>query len=305
MVKIGIADTTFSRVDMFYFVQQQLQESNFDGETERYTVPGVKDLPLACKLLFEKYSCNIVLALGMPGPEKIDKTCSHEASTSIQQVQLSAGKHILEVFIHMDEAKNEKELFQIAKDRTKKHTVNALELLKSKTALSLFAGKGRRQGFQDAGEVKQPFSKGLNENSSQANLKIGLVVSEYNKEITSAMEETALAQAKALRVEIVKKIFVPGFFDSPLAVKKLLEKKEIQGVVVLGAVIQGQTSHDELVAFTAAEKISELSLKYDKPVTLGVCGPRISKEDAVKRIEPYSKRAVEGVIKLIRNLGDV
>jgi len=294
MVKIGIADTTFSRVDLFAFVEEQLSESNFDGETERYTVSGVKDLPIACKLLFEKYNCDIVLALGMPGAEKIDKTCSHEASTSIQQVQLLVNKHILEVFIHMDEAKDEKELFEISKDRTKKHTLNALELLKSKTALSPFAGKGRRQGFADAGQVSYE--------TSEEKLKLGLVVSEYNKEITFAMEKTVLQKAEELKAEIVKKIYVPGFFDSPLAVKKLLEKKEIQGVVVLAAVIKGDTSHDELVAFTAAEKISELSLKYNKPVTLGVCGPRATKEDAVKRIIPYSERAVEGVIKLIRNL---
>ena len=139
---------------MFAFVQEQLKELNFNGETERYTVPGVKDLPLACKFLIEKYSCDIVLALGMPGPEKIDKTCSHEASLSIQQVQLISNTHVLEVFVHMDEAKNEKELFQICENRTKKHTINALELLKGKTALSPFAGKGRRQGFDDAGEIK-------------------------------------------------------------------------------------------------------------------------------------------------------
>jgi len=154
MVKIGIADTTFSRVDMHLFVLEQLNEANFSGETERYTVPGVKDLPLACQRLFKDYSCDIVLALGMPGKEKIDKTCSHEASLSIQQVQLLFNKHILEVFVHMDEAKNEKELYEICKDRTKKHTINALKLLEGKTSLSEFAGKGKRQGFSDIGEVK-------------------------------------------------------------------------------------------------------------------------------------------------------
>jgi riboflavin synthase len=291
MAKIGVADTTFSRVNMFSFVVQQLKESNFSGEIERYTVPGVKDLPLACKKLIEEFHCDIVLALGMPGKERIDKTCSHEASTSIQRVQLQTNTHILEVFVHMDEAKNERELLEIAENRTKKHTINALELLKGKTALSSFAGKGRRQGFEDEGEIKFP--------CKEKTKKIALVVSEYNSEITKKMESIALEHAKKLNLNVVKKVYVPGVFDAPLAVKRLLERKEIQGVVLLGAVIQGETSHDELVAFTCAEKVSELSLRYFKPVALGVSGPGISRENAIKRIESYSRRAVEAVLKMI------
>jgi riboflavin synthase len=156
-MKIGIADTMFSRVDMAKFALDILKNSKGYGReeyaVERYTVPGVKDLPVACKKLFEEFGCDIVLALGMPGPEKIDKICSHEASAAIQQVQLMVNKHILEVFVHMDEAKNDTELYEIAKDRTMKHTVNAMALLHGKEALQKFAGKGKRQGHNDIGEV--------------------------------------------------------------------------------------------------------------------------------------------------------
>ncbi len=153
MHSIGVADTTFSRVDLYSFAVEQLKESGFKGKIERYTVPGVKDLPVACQILFEKFNCDIVLALGMPGKQPIDKTCSHEASTAIQLVQLKFSKHILEVFIHMDEAKTEKELFNLCENRVKKHAINALKLLEGKTALSPFAGKGRRQGFPDEGGI--------------------------------------------------------------------------------------------------------------------------------------------------------
>ncbi len=153
-MKIGIADTMFSRINMFAFAEQQLKELNFSGDTERYTVPGIKDLPVACKILFEKFNCDLVIALGMPGKEKIDKTCSHEASLGIQAVQLMTNKHILEVFVHLDEAKNEKQLFEISENRTKKHAINAVKLLEGKTALSDLAGKGIRQGFSNAGEIK-------------------------------------------------------------------------------------------------------------------------------------------------------
>ena len=126
-------------------------EKNSNHEIERYTVPGIKDLPVACKILFKKYKCDIIMALGMAGPKPIDKQCSHEATLGLQEVQLLENKHILEVFVHMDEAKNDKATYKIAKNRTEKHAINAIALLKSKTALTKNAGKGIRQGKSDEG----------------------------------------------------------------------------------------------------------------------------------------------------------
>ena len=126
---------------------------------ERYTVPGVKDLPVACKKLFDEHKCDICLALGMPGPEVIDKQCAHEASQGIIQTQLLTNKHILEVFVHLDEAMkdgktDEKELLKITENRVYDHTMNAIALLKGKEGLSRNAGKGIRQGREDAGSLK-------------------------------------------------------------------------------------------------------------------------------------------------------
>ena len=152
-MKIGIADTTFARVDMAAIAISTIKK-NSDAEIIRYTVPGIKDLPVACKKLFEEDKCDIIVALGMAGPMPIDKQCSHEASLGLQQVQLMANKHILEVFVHMDEAKNDKDLYKLTKNRVKKHALNALEMLKGKTALQKFAGKGKRQGREDTGPIR-------------------------------------------------------------------------------------------------------------------------------------------------------
>ena len=152
-MKIGIADTTFANVDMAKYAIDVIKK-NSTAKIERYTVPGFKDLPVACKILFEKYKCDIVIALGMAGPMPIDKQCAHEASLGLQAVQLSKSLHIVEVFVHMDEAKNNKELLEIAKNRAEKHALNALSLLKSKTALTKNAGTGRRQGKSDIGMIK-------------------------------------------------------------------------------------------------------------------------------------------------------
>jgi len=154
MAKIGIADTTFSRVDMAKFAVDVIRK-NSDHRIIRYTVPGIKDLPVACKKLFLEDKCAIVLAMGMVGPKPVDEQCSHEASLGIQTVQLQTNKHILEIFVHSTESNDEGELYQIAKNRTEKHALNALELLKGKTELSKYAGTGRRQGKDDEGSLKR------------------------------------------------------------------------------------------------------------------------------------------------------
>jgi len=68
-----------------------------------------KDLPVACKILIEKKKCDIVMHLH-PGSQPIDKMCAHEASQGIIQAQLMTNMHIIEVFVHEDEGKDEEEL---------------------------------------------------------------------------------------------------------------------------------------------------------------------------------------------------
>ena len=154
MKKIGIADTTFARVDMGKIAKKEL-ESNISGfKIIRYTVPGIKDLPVACKKLFDEKNCDIIMALGMPGPKPIDKQCAHEASSALLQTQLMCNKHILEVFVHEDEADDEKELAWLAERRAREHAINVLELIFKPENLNKKAGKGLREGFKDAGPLK-------------------------------------------------------------------------------------------------------------------------------------------------------
>ena len=154
MKRIGIADTTFARFDMGAAAADELQSHQTGFRIARYTVPGIKDLPVACKKLFEEHDCDIVMALGMPGAEPIDKQCAHEASTGLITVQLLCNKHVIEVFVHEDEANGEQELAWLADQRTREHALNVLELIFHPERLTKHAGQGLRQGFQDAGPVK-------------------------------------------------------------------------------------------------------------------------------------------------------
>jgi len=153
-MKIGIADTTFARVDMGKFAVNELRK-HASISVERYTVPGVKDLPVACKILLEERGCDLVMALGMPGAAEKDKMCAHEASQGIIMAQLMTNRHIIEVFVHEDEAEDGRELAWLAEQRTREHAVNAVKLLAAPRALAKEAGTGRRQGFPDAGPARE------------------------------------------------------------------------------------------------------------------------------------------------------
>ena len=154
MKKIGVADTTFARYDMAKSAIDELQSNDTGFKIFRYTVPGIKDLPVACKKLFEEQNCDIIMALGMPGPKPIDKQCAHEASMGLIQTQLMCNKHIIEVFVHEDEIDNEKELAWLADKRAREHALNVLDLLFRPEKLVEKAGMGLREGFEDAGSLK-------------------------------------------------------------------------------------------------------------------------------------------------------
>jgi len=139
------------------------------------------------------------------------------------------------------------------------------------------------------------------ERKDDEKIKLGLVVAEFNRDITYMMEILAKEHAEFLGAEITEIIRVPGAFDVPIAVKRMLEKGDVDAVVTIGCVIEGETEHDEVVAQHAARKIMDLSLEYNKPVTLGISGPGMGRIAAQERVD-YAKRAVEAAVKLVKRL---
>jgi riboflavin synthase len=152
-MKIGICDTTFARYDLAVAAMDEIKQHVGNQEFIRRTVPGVKDLPVACKKLIEEDGCDIVMALGMPGPEKIDKTCAHEASTGLINAQLMTNIHILEVFIHEDEGLDEKDLKILADNRAREHAYNLVKMLFKPGKMRTEAGMGMREGRNDVGPL--------------------------------------------------------------------------------------------------------------------------------------------------------
>lgn len=131
-------------------------------------------------------------------------------------------------------------------------------------------------------------------------VRLAIVVSEFNYDITRIMEEKAVSHAKFLGAEVVAIYRVPGSFDAPFAVAQLLSRDTVDAVAVIGAVVQGETKHDEVVAHQAARKILDLAIQYGKPVTLGIIGPGATRMQALERAEEYARRAVEAAVKMAR-----
>ncbi len=131
--------------------------------------------------------------------------------------------------------------------------------------------------------------------------RIGIVCSEYNFDITQMMLERAKEHAKFLDVEVAKVVMTPGVYDIPLAVKRLVKDKSIDAVVTIGAVIEGETEHDQVIIGQAARKITDLAVEYEKPIGLGISGPGMSRLQAEDRIE-RAKDAVESVVKQLKSL---
>lgn len=133
-------------------------------------------------------------------------------------------------------------------------------------------------------------------------VKLALVVAEFNYDVTQLMLQKALDHAKFLGAEVTYVVKAPGVFDVPTLLAEVVKKDDVDAVAVLGAVIQGATKHDELVANQAARKILDISVESGKPVALGVIGPGANRIQALERVEEYARRAVEAAVKMAKRL---
>ncbi|EWG07709.1 MAG: riboflavin synthase [Candidatus Aramenus sulfurataquae] len=153
MRKYGVADTTFSRVDMGSVAINTIKKEDPEAEIARYTVPGIKDLPVAAKRLIEE-GCDGVITLGWVGKTMLDKYSYLATSIGLITVQILTSKHVIDVTVHEDESEDLEKLKEIAIDRATKHARNLVKLVRDgKNSLTPLAGKGLRQGYKDAGPI--------------------------------------------------------------------------------------------------------------------------------------------------------
>ncbi len=113
---------------------------------------------------------------------------------------------------------------------------------------------------------------------------IAIVQADFHPDVTDAMASMAASHAKKRGATVPAHLHVPGAFDTPLATKRLLARDDVDGVVVIGCVIQGETAHDEVITHAVAQQLTRLACEFDKPVALGISGPRMTAAQAEARI---------------------
>jgi 6,7-dimethyl-8-ribityllumazine synthase len=125
------------------------------------------------------------------------------------------------------------------------------------------------------------------------------VVAQFDKErpVTQEMADAARRAAGGRDAEIVATIEVPGSYDTPLAADRLARRDDVDAVAVVGAIVTGDTDHDQVIADAAARGLTDVSLDRDTPVTFGITGPGMSRAEAAERVD-YGATAVESAVDL-------
>jgi len=134
-------------------------------------------------------------------------------------------------------------------------------------------------------------------------VRLGLVVARFDKRgrVTEEMAERAREAAADRDAEVVETVEVPGSYDTPLAADRLARRDDVDAVAVLGAIVTGDTDHDQVIADAAARGLTDVSLERDTPVAFGVTGPGMSADEAAARVD-YGARALESAIDLAEEL---
>ena len=142
------------------------------------------------------------------------------------------------------------------------------------------------------------------EAGARGGIRIAIAVSEFNFDVTLLMLERAKEEVSFLGASLGPVLKTPGVFDIPLAAQRLLARPDVDAVVALGAVIEGETQHDEVVMQQASRKLADLALETGKPVGLGISGPGETRLQAQDRIE-NAANAVRAVVKMVGRLRDL
>jgi 6,7-dimethyl-8-ribityllumazine synthase len=110
--------------------------------------------------------------------------------------------------------------------------------------------------------------------------KIAIIVSEWNEEVTEALYAGAVSTLKSsgMSAPAIVRYDVPGVFELALAAQWTAAREEIDAVICLGCVIQGETRHFDFICQASADGITNVGLKYDKPIIFGVLTPNTQKQ---------------------------
>ncbi|MCX6275678.1 MAG: 6,7-dimethyl-8-ribityllumazine synthase [Bacteroidetes bacterium] len=137
---------------------------------------------------------------------------------------------------------------------------------------------------------------------SGAGMKIAIVVSEWNPEITEALFDAAYETllANGCKEKNILRVNVPGSFELPAGAQLVAESKKPDAVICLGCVIQGETRHFDFICDAVANGLVQLSLKYNKPFIFGVLTPNNMEQARARAGGKHGNKGVEAAVTALK-----
>jgi 6,7-dimethyl-8-ribityllumazine synthase len=134
--------------------------------------------------------------------------------------------------------------------------------------------------------------------------RFAIITAEWNVEVTYALTEGAiktLLEHGALSENVVR-VTVPGSYELTFAAQKMAQKYTIDAVICIGCVIQGETKHNDYINHAVAQGLTNVSLKYDKPVIFGVLTPNTEQQALDRAGGIHGNKGNEAAITAIKML---
>src|SRR5687768_12746805 len=137
---------------------------------------------------------------------------------------------------------------------------------------------------------------------SAKGMRIAIVVSEWNPEITEALyrgaSETLLSNG--CREKNIIRVSVPGSFELPSAAQFVAKSKKVDAIICIGCVIQGETRHFDFICDAVANGIVQVSLKFDLPVIFGVLTTNNIEQAKARAGGEHGNKGVEAAVTAIK-----
>lgn len=130
---------------------------------------------------------------------------------------------------------------------------------------------------------------------------IAIILGEFHKKQVTEMLEEARKTATDNNLTITEEIWVNGSYEKPLALKRALQRENIDGAVLLGIIERGETKHGLVMGQVVMQTVLNLELEFMKPVGIGVLGPEILPEQIPPRLLPHARQAVLAVAQMLKD----
>ncbi|MEM9824902.1 MAG: 6,7-dimethyl-8-ribityllumazine synthase [Bacteroidota bacterium] len=136
-------------------------------------------------------------------------------------------------------------------------------------------------------------------------MQIGIVVSDWNHEITHSLYEGCYDTLvkHGMEEDRIKTIQVPGAFELPIGAKMLAGQHKLDAVICLGCVIKGETAHNEYINHAVASGLTNMGIVSGKPFIYGVLTPNDEQQAKDRAGGKYGNKGVEAAVTAIRMAG--